>query len=217
MMIREKWREASSLSLLEAAFLMLGDDPDHHKDESPSVVEHLENFNNHQMGYRVDEKIKTLFKAVKDNEIAIAPSSSPTAEIHNAANIRIVTASYLLWLSEKADYRKVVAGFSADLTSLNIEIEECESGPTEIPAQRWTEKGLGRRERQIRIIEFLVGKFQFECMAIPDGGKMKIGKECKESYRQWFGVGDDPFLAAWQEAVTQGRVRMTKHQQYSGE
>jgi hypothetical protein len=31
MMIREKWKDASSLSLLEAALLMLGDDPDHHK------------------------------------------------------------------------------------------------------------------------------------------------------------------------------------------
>jgi hypothetical protein len=217
MMIREKWKEASSLSLLEAAFLMLGDDPDHHKDAFPSVAEHLENFNNHQMGYRVEEKIKTLFKAVKDNEIAIAPSSSPTAEIHNAKNIRIVTASFLLWLSKKVDYSEVVAGFSADLTSSNIEIEEYESATTEMPAQPWTETGLGRRERQIRIIEFLVGKFQFKCLSIPDGGKMKIGKECKESYTQFFGVGDDPFKEAWQEAVKQCRIRMEKHEQYSRE
>jgi hypothetical protein len=137
--------------------------------------------------------------------------------MHNAESIRIVTTSYLLWLSEKADYNEVVAAFAVDLTSSNIEIEECESATIATPTQPWTETGLGKREQQIRIIEHLVEKFQFECMSIPDGGKTTIGKECKSSYSYWFGVGDDPFKEAWQEAVTQGRVRMTKHFQYSGE
>lgn len=169
------------------------------------------------MGYRVDEKIETLFKAVKDNVIATAPSSPPTDEMHNAESIRIVTTSYLLWLSEKADYSEVVAAFSVDLMNSSIQIEECDSATIATPTQAWTEAGLGKRERQIRIIEHLVEKFQFKCMSIPDGGKMTIGKECRSNYSDWFGAGDDPFKEAWQEAVTQGRVRMTKHHQYSGE
>jgi hypothetical protein len=85
------------------------------------------------------------------------------------------------------------------------------------PRQPWNEPGLNRRERQIRVIEALADEFNYPRTAIPDGGKLLIEKECKSRHINLFGVGDDPFKESWQKAVSETRIRMMKHEQYSKE
>lgn len=232
MMIREKWQELSSLSILEAALLKHGIDPDHHEEKCDSEPGYEEYFGSHIISDQVDITINALFDAVRSKVIDEVSRSPRIDGSVGAADVRILKSHYLRWLNEHG-CPAILSAFSykdqtSDETTTSItpagdqndlagSTEENESAIEQSPAQPWTETGLGKRERQIRIIEFLVGKFQFKCLSIPDGGKMKIGKECKESYTQFFGVGDDPFKEAWQEAVKQCRIRMEKHEQYSRE
>jgi hypothetical protein len=63
------------------------------------------------------------------------------------------------------------------------------------------EQGLKRREQQIQAIESAIHALEFTALCIPTGGKKKLMIECKTSDKDLFGTGDDPFLAAWKEAV----------------
>lgn len=229
-MIREKWKELSSLSILEAALLKFGIDPDHHEARCDSEPGYEEYFSGRTICDQVDITINALFDAVRTRVIEEVSRSPRIDGSVGASDVRILKSHYLQWLNEH-DCLEILSAFSyqdqtsaktttsitpaGDQNNLAGSTEEIESSIEQTPAQPWTETGLGKRERQIRIIEFLVGKFQFKCLSIPDGGKMKIGKECKESYTKFFGVGDDPFKDAWQEAVRQCRIRMKKHEQYS--
>ncbi|MFC0169343.1 hypothetical protein ACFFKC_14755 [Pseudoduganella danionis] len=76
--------------------------------------------------------------------------------------------------------------------------------------------GITKRERQIRAIEEEIAKAGYKPLAVITGGKRKIKAACKREHPDLFGAGDDPFIAAWQEALNQGRVRTERHTQYSG-
>ncbi|MBN3730903.1 hypothetical protein [Burkholderia sp. Tr-20390] len=75
--------------------------------------------------------------------------------------------------------------------------------------------GLTKRERQIQAIEAITDELHFARMNIPDGGKQQIKIACKATRADLFGAGDDPFKAAWQEAVNQERIRMANHEKYA--
>lgn len=79
-----------------------------------------------------------------------------------------------------------------------------------------TEKGLRKRERQIRAILIAVADLNYPPLCIPDGGKSVLMKKCKESWPELFGAGPDPFLGAWKAAVAQKRLRVENHELYAG-
>lgn len=85
-----------------------------------------------------------------------------------------------------------------------------------VPSQLESEVGLSKRERQIRSIESAISKLGYGALSVPTGGKGKVKAECKRVAVDLFGNGEDPFKEAWQEALNQGRVRTTKHNQYAG-
>lgn len=76
------------------------------------------------------------------------------------------------------------------------------------------EVGLRKRERQIRVIEAIIGEVGWNPKNIPDGGKLELMRRCQEQERELFGVSTHPFDDAWKEARKQGRVRMANHSKY---
>ncbi len=222
MITREKWKELSSLSILEAALLKFGIDPDHHEENCYSEPGYEEYFGSHVICDQVDITINALFDAVRSRVIEEVSRSPRIDGSVGASDVRILKSDYLKWLHEHGcpdalaafSYQDNKSGQSVAPVTSASEPDNFADTTEEKP---WTRHGLRRREQQILIIESLADEFEYERMSIPDGGKMKIGKKCKASYMKWFGVGDDPFKDAWQEAVTLCRIRMSKHHQYSRE
>lgn len=115
-------------------------------------------------------------------------------------------------------------GGSAGVDSLSAERElqkdavpPSATPPKEMDAifQPWDEPGLGKRERQIRLIEAVIDELGFERMAVPDGEKNNIWEVCKRKSSELFGPGWDPFKAAWQKGVSHHRFRMASHEKFS--
>ncbi|MDR6409732.1 UNVERIFIED_ORG: hypothetical protein ABIC62_002441 [Burkholderia sp. 1595] len=89
-------------------------------------------------------------------------------------------------------------------------------GATEaMPAPSPADGALSKRERQIRAIEATADALGVSHLRIPTGGKQRIKSECKKNYADLFGVGDDPFREAWQDAVSQSRIRMANHDKFA--
>lgn len=78
--------------------------------------------------------------------------------------------------------------------------------------------GLGRRERQIRRIEWTAKQLGYKPTAIPDGGQAKLREFCLKKFPTLF-QSENSFTNAWKAAGGQkdGRVRlrMTNHEKYT--
>lgn len=125
-MIDEIWKEISELSILEAAFLMLGIDPEIHDDQCDKVSGYEDYFNSHPISDQVAKKIHILFSAVNTGEIA-AMRRKPRADgAESASDIFILKSDYLKWLSAH-DYHHIVTEFSYEVQSAPPEVS---TGPT---------------------------------------------------------------------------------------
>lgn len=83
------------------------------------------------------------------------------------------------------------------------------------PSDIKSESGLTKREKQIQAIERFADALGYKRNAIPDGGKPKLMQKCIAELPNLFGVGEDPFLGAWKQAVKEKRIRMEHHESYA--
>lgn len=78
--------------------------------------------------------------------------------------------------------------------------------------------GLGKRERQIRRIEWAAKQLGFAPTAVPDGGKVKLMAFCRKEFPMLL-LSEDSFNGAWKAAGGQkdGRVRLrlANHDKYT--
>jgi hypothetical protein len=72
---------------------------------------------------------------------------------------------------------------------------------------------LGRRDRQLAVIQATIQDLKYEPLAIPLGGKAKIKKSCLKKHSPLF--TDSGFDHAWNVALGTGSVRLTNHSAYS--
>jgi len=106
------------------------------------------------------------------------------------------------------------SGHAAMIGKATLTAEPTISRVAAAPAIQIVETGIKKREQQIRVIEAVLATLKYPAMSVPTGSKKKVEAECKRAAPSLFGVGPDPFKQAWQEAVTQKRVRTENHENY---
>lgn len=93
--------------------------------------------------------------------------------------------------------------------------ERCTEAESVAVTTKAADSELTKREKQVLSILAAAGALGYPALRIPTGGKGKIHAECKRTTPDLFGGGPDPFLEAWQVAVTTNRVRMKEHAKFS--
>lgn len=75
---------------------------------------------------------------------------------------------------------------------------------------------LGRRERQIRLIEEMADKLRYPRLQVPDRGQKEIRKLCEEQDPHLFTGNDHTFKGIWDDALEANRIRMANHNKFAG-
>jgi hypothetical protein len=203
----EYWIEVPDLTIYHAAFWMqLGGDPRTHEEQCELDDQYYDAYYQHPGGYEaVCARSDSLYSAIHLNLIKVTEKVLGSNGELDFKSTRILKSDWLNWCRTNGNPQ------TAKLADW-FEIRSTTEMP---PAQTLTEAGLTKRERQIRAIEAVADGIEYQRKAIPDGGKLTIKQECLSKHSDLFGAGDDPFKEAWQEAVTQGRIRMKGHEKYS--
>lgn len=77
------------------------------------------------------------------------------------------------------------------------------------------ERGLGKREQQVRIVVEIAHEFGFDLLRIPNGGKVKLRKECAKKHPKLFTGEESQFNDIWNAALETGRIRMANHDTFA--
>jgi hypothetical protein len=110
-MIGTIWKEISELSIREAAFLMLGIDPEIHDDRCDRDSDYWDYFSSHPISDQVNEKIHVLSSAVNVGKIAETRRTPRADGAESASDIFILKSDYLKWMSAHG-YDDIVKAFS---------------------------------------------------------------------------------------------------------
>lgn len=152
-----------------------------------------------------------LADAIERGTIATTTVSRKQMLAH--ADIRAWCAQHgYFWPLEESETRTDKADAASSVSRQQVQNANAAPGSLLDTSNR----GLKKREQQIRGIEEMADQLGYPRQKIPDGGKAEIRSLCKSKYPELFGWGDSPFDEAWKVARKANRITMANHEKFAG-